>query len=317
MITLQSSAQTDTSISVHDPVIIRQDSTYYIFCTGNGISVFSSIDMKHWKKETPVFKTAPQWAVKEIHGFKGHIWAPDISYHNGQYYLYYAVSLFGKNTSAIGVATNNTLDPSDKNFNWVDHGKVIESIPGRDMWNAIDPNLIYDENEPWLAFGSFWDGIKLVKLDSSLTKPAEPETWFTIARRARNYIYPDSAAGDAAIEAPFIYKKGHDYFLFVSFDYCCRGVKSTYKMMVGRSSSINGPYLDKEGVPMNLGGGTLLLEGDKDWNGVGHNAVANFNGVDYLIFHGYDANDNGKPKLRIERLNWINGWPVVSKHENN
>ena len=138
-------AQTET-ISVHDPVIIRQDSIYYIFCTGNGISVFSSTDMKNWKKERPVFDTAPQWAVKEIPGFRGHIWAPDISYHNGLYYLYYAVSAFGKNTSAIGVTTNKTLNPLDKNFNWLDHGKVIESVPGRDMWNAIDPNLIFAEN---------------------------------------------------------------------------------------------------------------------------------------------------------------------------
>src|SRR6476619_7281486 len=107
-------AQTDTLISVHDPVIIRQDSTYYIFCTGFGISVFSSTDMKNWKKEKAVFDTAPQWAVKEIPGFRGHIWAPDIIYHNGQYYLYYAVSAIGKNTSAIGVATNKTLDTTSK-----------------------------------------------------------------------------------------------------------------------------------------------------------------------------------------------------------
>ncbi len=310
-------AQTDTSISVHDPVIIRQDSMYYIFCTGYGISVFSSEDMKHWKKEKPVFAAPPQWAVKEIPGFRGHTWAPDISYHNGKYYLYYAVSAFGKNTSAIGVATNKTLDPSDKNFKWVDHGKVIESVPGRDMWNAIDPNLIYAENQPWLAFGSFWDGIKLVKLDSSLTKPAEPEKWFTIASRKRNFILPDSVAGDAAIEAPFIFHKDNYYYLFVSFDYCCRAEKSTYKMMIGRSSSVYGPYIDKDGVPMNLGGGSLLLEGDKYWYGIGHNAVATFNGVDYIIFHGYDVKDNGKPKLRIEKLDWINGWPAISRHRNN
>jgi arabinan endo-1,5-alpha-L-arabinosidase len=317
IISLLSNAQTDTSISVHDPVIIRQDSTYYIFCTGFGVSVFSSTDMKHWKKEKPVFAAAPQWAVQEIPGFRGHIWAPDISYHNGEYYLYYAVSAFGKNTSAIGVATNKTLDPSSKNFNWIDHGKVIESVPGRDMWNAIDPNLIVAENDPWLVFGSFWNGMKLVKLDSSLTKAAEPENWFTVASRQRNYILPDSVAGDAAIEGPFIYKKDNYYYLFVSFDYCCRGEKSTYKMMVGRSEKVYGPYIDKDGVAMNLGGGSLVLEGDKNWNGVGHNAVANFNGIDYLVFHGYDANDNGKPKLRIEKLNWINGWPVVARQRNN
>lgn len=302
----------DTLIPVHDPVIIRQDSAYYIFCTGQGITAFSSQDMKHWKQLKPVFDKAPQWAVDAIPSFKGHIWAPDISYHNGQYYLYYAVSAFGKNTSCIGLATNKTLDPSSPNFKWIDHGKVIQSVPGRDMWNAIDPNLIMDENNiPWLAFGSFWNGMKLVKLDSTLTAVAEPQEWYTVAARKRDYILPDSVAGDAAIEAPFIYRHGKYFYLFVSFDYCCRGEKSTYKMMVGRSEKVTGPYADKDGVPMNLGGGSTVLEGDKNWHGVGHNAVAGFNGTDYLIFHGYDATDNGRSKLRIEKIAWVNDWPVV------
>ena len=302
----------DTLIPVHDPVIIRQDSAYYIFCTGQGITAFSSQDMKHWKQLKPVFDKAPQWAVDAISSFKGHIWAPDISYHNGQYYLYYAVSAFGKNTSCIGLATNKTLDPSSPNFKWIDHGKVIQSVPGRDMWNAIDPNLIMDENNiPWLAFGSFWNGMKLVKLDSTLTAVAEPQEWYTVAARKRDYILPDSVAGDAAIEAPFIYRHGKYFYLFVSFDYCCRGEKSTYKMMVGRSEKVTGPYADKDGVPMNLGGGSTVLEGDKNWHGVGHNAVAGFNSTDYLIFHGYDATDNGRSKLRIEKIAWVNDWPVV------
>lgn len=302
----------DTLIPVHDPVIIRQDSAYYIFCTGQGITAFSSQDMKHWKQLKPVFDKAPQWAVNAIPSFKGHIWAPDISYHNGQYYLYYAVSAFGKNTSCTGLATNKTLDPSSPNFKWIDHGKVIQSVPGRDMWNAIDPNLIMDENNiPWLAFGSFWNGMKLVKLDSTLTAVAEPQEWYTVAARKRDYILPDSVADDAAIEAPFIYRHGKYFYLFVSFDYCCRGEKSTYKMMVGRSEKVTGPYADKDGVPMNLGGGSTVLEGDKNWHGVGHNAVAGFNGTDYLIFHGYDATDNGRSKLRIEKIAWVNDWPVV------
>ncbi|MEO6230721.1 MAG: arabinan endo-1,5-alpha-L-arabinosidase [Ferruginibacter sp.] len=302
----------DTLIQVHDPVITRQDSTYYIFCTGQGITAYSSTDMKHWKREQPVFSQAPDWAVKTIPGFKGHVWAPDISFHNGQYYLYYSVSAFGKNTSCIGVATNITLDPAAGNFKWIDHGKVIESVPGRDMWNAIDPNLAMDENnEPWLAFGSFWDGIKLVKMDKSLTSVAQPEKWFTIASRKRTGSIPDSVAGDAAIEGPFIYKHDKYFYLFTSFDYCCRGEKSTYKMMVGRSEHIQGPYVDKNDLPLNDGGGSLVLEGDKNWHGVGHNAVAAFNGIDYLIFHAYDANDRGRPKLRIEKITWVNDWPVI------
>jgi arabinan endo-1,5-alpha-L-arabinosidase len=302
----------DSLISVHDPVIIKQDSTYYIFCTGQGISSFSSPDMKHWKPLKPVFNQAPQWAVNAIPGFKGHIWAPDISFHNGLYYLFYAVSAFGKNTSCIGLATNKTLNPADNDFNWIDHGKVIQSVPGRDMWNAIDPNLVIDENQTsWLSFGSFWNGIKLVKLDNTLTAVTQPEEWYNIAARKRDMILPDSVAGDAAIEAPFIYKHAKYYYLFVSFDYCCRGEKSTYKMVAGRSEKVMGPYTDKDGVPMNLGGGSVILEGDKNWHGVGHNAVAGFNGTDYLIFHAYDAADRGRSKLRIEKLVWVNEWPVV------
>lgn len=304
----------DTLPIVHDPVMIKQGDIFYVFCTGFGISVLSSKDKKHWVKQSAVFAKPPQWAVHTIPGFKGHIWAPDISYHNGQFYLYYAVSAFGKNTSAIGVATNKTLDTTSKDFKWIDHGKVLQSVPGRDMWNAIDPNLIQDENgTAWLAFGSFWNGLKITKLNSDLLSVAQPEEWYTIAGRNRNAELPDSVAGDAAIEAPFIYKKGKYYYLFVSFDYCCRGEKSTYKIMVGKSENVYGPYVDKEGAPMNKGGGTLVIEGNKDWHGVGHNAIANFDGNDYLIFHGYDAHDGGKPKLRIEKLDWQNNFPIVKQ----
>ena len=163
--TVFSTAQTP----VHDPVMIQQGDTYYLFCTGFGISVFSSKDLKSWKKEASVFSKAPQWAMEAVPGFKGHIWAPDISYHNGLYYLYYAVSAFGKNTSCVGVAVNKTLDPSSPEFKWQDEGKVIQSVPGRDQWNAIDPNLVFDDHgTPWLAFGSFWEGLKLVQLNNDL-----------------------------------------------------------------------------------------------------------------------------------------------------
>ena len=134
-------------IRVHDPVMIREKGVYYLFCTGMGISVFSSPDMTNWKKEKPVFDAPPSWALETIQGFKGHIWAPDISFHDGQYYLYYSVSAFGKNTSCIGVATNKTLDPSSSDFKWTDHGKLLQSIPGRDLWNAIDPNVAFDDEQ--------------------------------------------------------------------------------------------------------------------------------------------------------------------------
>jgi arabinan endo-1,5-alpha-L-arabinosidase len=301
-------------IRVHDPVLAKDGNTYYLFCTGMGISVFSSTDLQHWQKEKPVFSSPPAWAAEAVPGFKGHIWAPDIAFHNGLYYLYYSVSAFGKNTSCIGVATNKTLDPKSPEYKWTDHGKVIESVPGRDLWNAIDPNLAWgDQHQPWLTFGSFWSGIKLVKLNADLITIANPQTWYTIAKRSRDYKTRDASGGDAAIEAPFIFKKNNYYYLFVSFDFCCKGVNSNYKIMVGRSEKIEGPYIDKEGVRMEEGGGTLVLQGNKAWPGVGHNAAYTLDGKDYLVFHGYDAADDGKPKLKILTLQWdSNGWPETS-----
>jgi arabinan endo-1,5-alpha-L-arabinosidase len=300
-------------VPAHDPVMIKQDSVYYLFCTGMGISVWSSKDMRTWKKEKQVFDTPPEWAVKAVPGYRGHTWAPDITCNNGKYYLYYSVSQFGKNTSCIGVAVNKSLHPNSPDFKWEDKGKVIQSVPGRDLWNAIDPNLITDDSSrAWLNFGSWWGGIKMFKLSADLTAPAEPQEWYTLARRPREYFSNDASGGGAAIEAPFIYKKGKYYYLFVSFDLCCQGEKSTYKVMVGRSEKVTGPYIDKEGVRMDRNGGSLVLQGDSSWHGAGHNAVYNFNGKDYIIFHGYDAKDKGRSKLRIEELEWDKAeWPMI------
>jgi arabinan endo-1,5-alpha-L-arabinosidase len=301
------------NIRVHDPVMIKQDNSYFLFCTGRGISVFSSENMIDWKQLSPVFDKPPQWALDAVQGFRGHIWAPDISYHNGLYYLYYSVSAFAKNTSCIGLATNKTLNPDSPDFRWTDHGKVIQSVPGRDMWNAIDPNLVFDEEGTgWLVFGSFWKGIKLCRLNQDLNAPSEPQIWHTVSARPRDYFTEEQNPGEGAVEAPFIFKKNNYYYLFVSFDFCCRGLESNYKVVVGRSEKVTGPYLDKEGRDMVFGGGSIVMEGNRKWPGVGHNGVYTFDGVDWIVCHAYDASDNGISKLILTRLEWDNeGWPVV------
>ena len=304
-----------TQPPIHDPVLIKQNTRYYLFSTGMGISVSSSTDLQHWTREAPVFDHPPQWALDAVPGFHGHIWAPDISYHNGIYYIYYAVSAFGKNTSCIGVTTNHTLDPTDPAFHWEDKGKLIQSVPGRDMWNAIDPNLIVDSaGTPWLTFGSFWEGIKLVRLNPDLVTLAQPEEWHTIARRPRDFNTPDTSAGNAAVEAPFIFRHNNYYYLFVSYDYCCRAEKSTYKVVVGRSSDPRGPYLDRNKTPLLQGGGALVLQGDGTrWYATGHNAVYTADGVDYFVCHGYDATAKGQSRLILTQLKWdADNWPVVT-----
>lgn len=301
-------------VGVHDPVVIMEDGTYHLFCTGRGIGHYTSKDRTNWEKAAPVFTEKPAWTDAVVPEFGNHIWAPDIVYHNGLYYIYYSVSAFAKNTSAIGVATTQTLDANAPGYGWTDHGIVVQSHPNRDLWNAIDPNIVFDDQgTAWMTFGSFWDGLKLVKLDASLLKIAEPQVWHTVARRERSFQLSDKNPGDAALEAPFIFKKDGWYYLFLSWDYCCRGANSTYKVVVGRARNVEGPYLDKEGHNLFYGGGSLVLEGNANWAGVGHNSTYTFDGTDYLVFHAYDANDGGKSKLGIREIRWSSeGWPIVA-----
>ena len=307
----------EKNISVHDPVMTKDGDTYYLYCTGRGISVYSSKDMIEWKEEPAVFQRAPEWTFDAVDGFRGHIWAPDIHFYDGKFYLYYSISAFGKNTSAIGLATNVTLNPESPDYEWVDEGMMIKSIPGRDLWNAIDPNIaVDDEGYPWMTFGSFWSGMKLVRLIPNRTALSEPQEWYTVARRERGAFADDRSAGPAAIEAPFIFKKDTTYYLFVSWDYCCRGENSTYKVVVGKSTDIKGPYLDKEGKSMAEGGGSLVIEGNENFAGVGHNSAYTFDGKDYLVFHGYDLREEGRSRLKILEMKWDEeGWPIVNQDD--
>jgi arabinan endo-1,5-alpha-L-arabinosidase len=300
-------------VLAHDPVVIRQGDIWYLFVTGPGVTVYSSRDMRTWKAEPPVFEKIPAWAYEIVPKFNGHIWAPDVSHHDGVYTLYYSISSGGKNTSAIGVATNTTLDRSDPKFAWIDHGILLRSVPGRDLWNAIDANLIEDDaGTPWLAFGSFWSGLKLVRLGADRRSIAKPEEWTTIARRERPFDADDRTAAPAALEAPFVFRKNGWYYLFLSWDHCCRGTDSDYRIMVGRARDVRGPYLDRDGKRLDQGGATQVLAGTKRWPGPGHNSVYTFDGRDYLFFHAYDAADNGRPKLKTAEIRWDrDGWPSV------
>ncbi|HEY1663009.1 MAG TPA: family 43 glycosylhydrolase [Verrucomicrobiae bacterium] len=304
-----------TQLSIHDPAMAKEGSTYYLYSSGPGIMFYMSPDMVHWKTGGQIFSSEPPWARTVAEKFDGREWAPDVTYHNGNYYLYYAVSAPGENNSAIGLAVNKTLDPAAPGYHWQDEGIVLRSIANRDLWNAIDPNIIVDgHGTPWLDFGSFWGGIKLVELTPDCKSIAEPEKWYSLAKLDRSVLENDQSPGPAQIEGPFIFKKDNHYYLFVSWGLCCRGEDSTYKIVIGRSDNIQGPYVDKEGVDMALGGGSILLAGDPDWAGQGGCSAYTFDGNDYLIFHAYEMADGGLQKLRVAKLSWDNdGWPVIDK----
>lgn len=304
-------------VDVHDPALAKEGNTYYLYSSGPGITFYTSKDMKLWSPGGRVFPGDPSWAKAVNRGFNGHIWAPDIIRHDGQYYLYYSVSAPGSISSAIGLTINSTLDPKSPQYKWEDQGILLQSVAHRDLWNAIDPNIIVDEKgTAWMSFGSFWSGLKLVKLDSTWKKLAEPQEWYSIAKRERSVLVNELVSGPAEIEGPFIFKKGDYYYLFVSWGLCCRGSDSTYRMVIGRSKAVTGPYLDKNGKDMAQGGGTLLLGGNKAWPGLGHNSTYTIDGKDYVVFHAYEAADNGLQKLKIAEIKWDEAlWPVVNEKD--
>jgi len=173
-----------------------------------------------------------------------------------------------------------------------------------DKYNCIDPNHFIDrDGKHWLCFGSFWTGIKIVSLDPVTGKPAAGAQVQSLAYRPQP---PD------AIEAPFMIEHDGYYYLFVSFDFCCRGAKSTYNIVVGRSKDVLGPFVGPEGKEMMHGYGQQLLVGNERFKGPGGQSVFRDGDRYYLVYHAYDAQNNGVPTLRVSPIGWTpDGWPSV------
>jgi arabinan endo-1,5-alpha-L-arabinosidase len=281
-------------VGVHDPTIVsRPGGGYLLAYTGDNVGLKTTSDRIAFRNAGAAFPGGAPWTTAYTGGSR-NLWAPDLTYRNGQYWMYYSASTFGSNRSAIFLATSTTGDSGT----WTNRGLVIESQPS-DTFNAIDPNLVVDTAGGWwLSFGSFWSGIKLVALNPSTGK------------RADSTIRSIAGRNGGAIEAPVIVRRGSYYYLWVSFDRCCQGAASTYRVMVGRSASITGPYLDRDGTAMTAGGGTQVLAGHGSIHGPGHQAVLADAGGDVLVYHYYA--DNGASLLGINLVGYDSaGWPFV------
>ncbi|WP_207958085.1 arabinan endo-1,5-alpha-L-arabinosidase [Streptomyces sp. YIM 98790] len=279
---------------LHDPSFVRRpEGGYLVAHTAHGIGLKTSPDRVDFRNAGAAFPGGASWTTPYTGGDR-NLWAPHLSHHNGQYYMYYSASSFGSNRSAIFLATST----SGASGSWQHRGLVIES-GSSDNHNAIDPHLAVDEQGRWwMAFGSFWSGIKMIRID--------PNTGL----RSGSSLYSLAGRGGGAIEAPTLFRRGGYWYLFVSFDLCCRGASSTYRIMVGRSTDITGPYHDRNGVPMNSGGGTEVLAGHGSIHGPGHQDVFADSDHDILAYHYY--NDRGTALLGLNWLGWDSaGWPYV------
>lgn len=297
-------------LAVHDPALVvgEEGNPWYVFSTGDvrkGLGApqirRSTDEGKSWQYLGTVWDAAsrPDWAYEEVPGVE-NFWAPDVVLHDGTYYLYYSASTFGSNDSAIGLTTNTTLDPDDPAYEWVDQGMVWRSTTGETFYNAIDPGVIADEDgTPWMSFGSFWGGIQLLELQWPSGMPAPGAEPVTIASRI---------GAPNAIEAPFLVHRDGFYYLFVSEESCCRGTDSTYRIAVGRSEDIAGPYVGPDGTELLRDGAAVILETTGDMVGPGGQSVSR----GFLGFHFYDAAQGGAFQLAIRELAWdADGWPIA------
>ncbi|WP_227468146.1 arabinan endo-1,5-alpha-L-arabinosidase [Microbacterium sp. YJN-G] len=291
-------------VFVHDPAYAVTEDGHFVYSTGNGqiadggIQIRRSDDGADWEYAGEVWPEKPAWLADAVPGVD-NLWAPELYEHDGTWYLYYSVSTFGSSRSVIALATNTTLDPADPAYEWVDRGPVIAS-EGTD-YNAIDAGIVEDaDGTPWMSFGSFSSGIRMVELEWPGGLRADDAEPLRLA---------DRGLVENAIEAPYIIERDGWFYLFASRGFCCRGVDSTYEIIVGRAEDVTGPYLDAHGAALLDDGGTIVLAGDGASRiGPGGQSVAD----GMLAFHYYDGAADGIPTLGILPLEWRDGWPSAT-----
>ena len=289
---------------VHDPVMIKQDGTYYIFHTGHGVSMKHSNDRIHWKNYNRVFdkKELPDWHTEFIPEQNGHLWAPDIHYRDGKYHLYYSVSAWMNFNSSIGYASNTTLDTSDADYKWVDQGRVISFKNGGEGVNVIDPNVFVDEEgTPWLFYGSYQAGLRLVELEKETGHLKKDPPDITVITKSMG-------------EGAYVIKSHGYYYIFASRGICCKGLESTYHVIMGRSKNLKGPYLNKEGESWVDNNHSLFMEGNYEEPGRGHNGFFAENDTLFIVYHAYTRSEEGKPMLNIRPV-YVDedGWPTIQQ----
>jgi len=166
--------------------------------------------------------------------------------------MYYAVSTFGSQNSAIGLATSATMEVGS----WTDHGATGIASSSSKLYNAIDPNLIDVSGTYYLNFGSFWDDIYQVEMASTaLTKGGSS---------AYNLAY--NSSGTHAEEGSYMFYYSGYYYLLISSGICCSYDTSKpapgneYRIIMCRSTYATGGFVDKDGKACTGGGGSTLLK---------------------------------------------------------
>lgn len=278
--------------SLPDPSIIKgEDGYFYLYATEDirNLPIHRSKDLVNWEFVGTAFTDATRPDFEP----EGGIWAPDINKIGDKYVLYYSMSVWGGEwTCGIGCAVSDRPEGPFK-----DCGMMFRSN-GIKVQNSIDPFYIEDNGHKYLFWGSF-RGIYAIELSED-------------GLSLKSGSSPVQIAG-TAYEGTYIHKRGGYYYMFASIGSCCEGLKSTYTTVVGRSTSLFGPYLDKKGQSMMDNHHEILIHKNDSFVGTGHNSeiVSDNTGTDWLFYHAVSvANPDGRV-LMLDKIDWIDGWPSV------
>ncbi len=290
--------QTGDVTGVLSPAVVQQGDTYYLFSSGPGISVRRSDDLIHWEAAGQVFDSLANW-TRTVIPEGDSLSSPEVAYFNGRYHLYYSLMSPDNQVSAIGLATNVTLNPMDPDYAWIDRGPVIESEPGTADSVSLNPGIVLDaDGMLWLTWSASEGEIRLRRLDAGTGLVSrQDETVHTLAHRRNSMYY----------YAPVITQRNGWYYLFVSPGF--------YGTLVGRSSDIAGPYKDRAGEPMLEGGFTYVLPDSYGRiRSPGHSSVL-VDGDRYFLVHNFLDTENGRtPTLQVRPLVWDeHGWPLAGE----
>lgn len=292
----------------HDPALLLDDggAPLAVFSTGDPTIAGGAVLVRvsedkgsTWSDRQGAWRLSdePDWTHEAVPGLTNY-WAPDVQRVGDEVRLYYSASTFGSARSAIGLMVNDGFDPAHPDEGWRDRGLVLAST-GAEGYNAIDPSVLTDsDGRTWMAFGSFWGGIYAVELG---------EDGLRVDPQAEPIHLVDLGTTLNDVEGAALSEHDGTYYLYASVGSCCRGTDSTYRIIVGRSDSVVGPYEDREGVPLLEGGGTVLLETAPPAYGPGGEAVSG----EWMVHHFYDGDNGGAPTLVLRRIAWDNGWPVL------
>lgn len=307
-------------VEISDPsALLYQNGYYMVFGSGEGINTwYFSQKTGMWQQGNSLFtgEYKPAWWDKQFPVNEGIFWAPDIP---SKWIMYYSFESDDETSSAIGRAFAEGTAP---NLQWRDDGPVLIMPACREKTSlcpiAIDPSVFSDDKgNLYMSFGSGTTGIWIVELDSATGHlSAKAAEGWSDSNPAYHRVAYRNPARDDYIEASYVFKHPGNgyYYLFVNWGFCCRGVKSTYNIRVGRSKSPTGPYLDKTGKDMVNEGGSLVIQSEDRYIGPGHAGIyQHLDGRFAFSFYYFDGQVMGLPRLAVRNLIWEDDWPVVLK----